>query len=87
ISSYDPNSTIPDPNNEYDYSSIRYWLQYADFYQWPYITYFNSTDDLTLKLLNTNLTYISQQMSVYNHRKKLNLLQQWKTILARISTT
>ncbi|CAF0897510.1 unnamed protein product [Adineta steineri] len=87
ISSYDLNSTIPDPNNEYDYSSIRYWLQYADFYQWPHITYFNSTDDLTLKLLNTNLTYISQQMSVYNHKKKLNLLQQWKTILARISTT
>lgn len=87
IPSYNSNSSIPDPNNEYDYASIRYWLQYADFYQWPYITYFNSTDDLTFKLLNTNLTYINEQMSKYNHKKRLKLLEQWKTILSRISTS
>ncbi|CAF3319299.1 unnamed protein product [Rotaria sp. Silwood1] len=70
IPSYYVNSTIPDPNNEYDYSAIRYWLKFADFYQWPHITYFNSTDDLTLKLINTNLTFISEQMSIYNNQKK-----------------
>jgi hypothetical protein len=87
IPAYDPNSTIPDPNNEYDYSSIHYWLKFADFYQWPYITYFNSIDDLTLKLINTNLTYISERMSEYNNKKRMELLAQWKTILDRISTS
>ncbi|CAF0787002.1 unnamed protein product [Rotaria sp. Silwood1] len=87
IPSYYVNSTIPDPNNEYDYSAIRYWLKFADFYQWPHITYFNSTDDLTLKLINTNLTFISEQMSIYNNQKKLKLLEHWKTILNRITTS
>ncbi len=87
ISGYDSNSSIPDPNNEYDYLSVRYWLKYADFYQLPYITYFNSIDDLTLKLQNTNLTYISEQMSEYNHKKRVKLLEYWKTILDRISTS
>ncbi|CAF0819703.1 unnamed protein product [Rotaria sordida] len=87
IPGYDLNSTIPDPNNEYDYSSIRYWLQFADFYQWPHITYFNSIDDLAIKLINTNLTFISEQMSEYNHKKKLKILEHWKIILNRISTS
>jgi hypothetical protein len=82
---YDRNTTVPDPNNEYDYSSVYYWLKYADFYQWPHIIYFNSIDDLALKLLNTNLTYISEQMAEYNLRKRLELLTQWKIILDRIS--
>ncbi|UJR33343.1 hypothetical protein I4U23_020792 [Adineta vaga] len=87
IPPYDLNTTIPDPNNEFDHSSIYYWLKYADFYQWPYITYFNSIDDLALKLITTNLTYISEQMSTYNHRKHLKLLDDWKIILDRISTS
>jgi hypothetical protein len=87
IPPYDRKSTVPDPNNEYDYFSIYYWLKYADFYQWPYITYFHSIDDLTLKLVNTNLTYISEKMSEYNHQKRLAILSDWKTILDRISTS
>lgn len=87
IPPYYINSTIPDPNNEYDYSSIHYWLKFADFYQWPHIIYFDSIDDLTLKLMNTNLTYISEQMSEYNHKRRHELLVQWKTILDRISTS
>jgi len=84
IPAFDRNSSIPDPNNECDYSSIHYWLKYADFYQWPNITYFHSIDDLTLKLLSTNLTAISEQMSIYNHKKRQELLTKWKTILNRM---
>ncbi|CAF2339147.1 unnamed protein product [Rotaria sp. Silwood2] len=87
IPGYELNSSVPDPNNEYDLSAIRYWLKFADFYQWPHITYFNSTDDLTLKLMNTNLNFISEQMSEYNRKKKIELLEHWKTILNRISTS
>ena len=84
---YDPNTTIPDPNNEYDYFSVRYWLKYADFYQWPHINYFYSIDDLVLKLVNVNLTLISEKMSEYNHKKKILVLERWKTILRRISVS
>ncbi|CAF2048483.1 unnamed protein product [Rotaria magnacalcarata] len=87
IPSYYTNVTIPDPNNEVDYSAIRYWLKYADFYQWPHITYFNSIDDLTSKLMQTNLTFISERMLEYNHKKKFELLQHWKIILNRLSTS
>jgi hypothetical protein len=87
IPAFDRNSTIPDPNNEYDYSSVHYWLKYADFYQWPHITYFHSINDLTFKLINTNLTYISQQMSLYNHQRREELLGKWKIILDRLSTS
>lgn len=85
IPRYDSNSTVPDPNNEHDYASIHYWLKYADFYQWPYITYFNSFDDLALKLSRTNLTLISENMSKYNKVKKLKVLKHWRTILTRLT--
>jgi len=84
IPSYYSNSSIPDPNNEFDYSSIYYWLKYADFYQWPYIIYFDSVDDLVSKLLHTNFTSISQQMSEYNLHKRQQVLAQWRIILDRI---
>jgi hypothetical protein len=78
-------SNIPDPNNEFDRYAIRYWLQFADFYQWPYITYYNSTDELVIKLTTTNLTEISENMKIYNIKLKRNLHEQWRQILERIS--
>ncbi|UJR36816.1 hypothetical protein I4U23_029530 [Adineta vaga] len=47
---------IPDPNNDHDRTSIRYWLNFSDFYQWPHITYYESTDDLIQKL-KTRFSY------------------------------
>ncbi|CAF1288151.1 unnamed protein product [Adineta steineri] len=79
-------SDIPDPNNEFDRKAIRYWLQFSDFYQWPHITYFNSIDDLTMKLTSTNLTEISRNMKIYNIDLKQKLFQQWNHILQRISS-
>ncbi|CAF1363049.1 unnamed protein product [Adineta ricciae] len=49
---------IPDPNNELDMNAIRYWLNFSDFYQWPHITYYESTNDLAEKLVNANLDEI-----------------------------
>jgi hypothetical protein len=76
---------IPDPNNEFDRGAIRYWLQFSDFYQWPYITYYNSTDDLAIKLTTTNLIQVSENMKIYNENLKRNLLEQWRQILERIA--
>jgi hypothetical protein len=78
-------SDIPDPNNEFDRGAIRYWLQFSDFYQWPHITYYNSTDDLVIKLTITNLTQVSENMKIYNANLKRNLLKQWRQILEKIA--
>ncbi|CAF3922635.1 unnamed protein product, partial [Adineta steineri] len=79
------NSNIPDPNNEFDRDAIRYWLKFSDFYQWPYITYFNSIDDLVIKLDNTNLMEISQNMKAHNTIVKRKLHEQWRQILEKIN--
>ncbi len=78
-------SDIPDPNNEFDRNAIRYWLQFSDFYQWPHITYFNSTDDLAMKLINTNLTEVSRNMKIHNANLTKSLHEQWRQILERIN--
>jgi hypothetical protein len=76
---------IPDPNNEFDRGAIRYWLNFSDFYQWPHITYYNSTDDLAMKLTTTNLVEISENMKIYNENLKRSLHDQWRQIIERIS--
>jgi len=78
-------SDIPDPNNEFDRNAIRYWLQFSDFYQWPHIIYFNSTDDLAMKLIKTNLTEVSRNMKIHNANLTKNLHEQWRQILERIN--
>ncbi|CAF1490708.1 unnamed protein product, partial [Rotaria sordida] len=78
------NKNIPDPNNEFDLSAIKYWLNFSDFYQWPYINYFNSTDQLISKLKTTNLDQISQLMKIYNANLKKRLFKKWKNILYNI---
>jgi hypothetical protein len=75
---------IPDPNNEFDRGAIRYWLQYSDFYQWPYIIHFNSTDELVLKLSTTNLVQVSENMKTYNNQLRKSTLEQWRAILQKI---
>ncbi|CAF0786262.1 unnamed protein product [Adineta steineri] len=77
-------SDIPDPNNEFDRNAIRYWLQFADFYQWPHIIHFNSIDDLAIKLINTNLAEVSQNMKIYNGNLAKTLQNQWREIFERI---
>lgn len=53
-----PGVTVPyDPNNEKDEDAIRYWVSYADYYQWPYIPTFDSWDDLIGALPQRHLTH------------------------------
>ncbi|CAF5209028.1 unnamed protein product [Rotaria magnacalcarata] len=74
---------IPDPNNDLDRDAIRYWLKFSDFYQWPHIIYFNSTDDLLIKLKTTNFQQVSANMKVYNANLRKHLFEQWRQILQR----
>ncbi|UJR08081.1 hypothetical protein I4U23_012358 [Adineta vaga] len=77
-------TNVPDPNNDRNESSIRYWLKFSDFYQWPHIIYFESIDDLIQKLSSTDFDMISKKMKKYNEKVRRNLLKKWKNILQKI---
>ena len=75
---------IPDPNNDSDLEAIKYWIKYADFYQWPHITYYESAQDLIIKIQKANLKDISEKMKLFNKKAKDELVVKWNTILNRI---
>lgn len=77
-------SNIPDPNNDFDRNAIKYWLKFSDFYQWPYIIYYDSFEDLVHKLHTTNFNLVSMKMKTYSTEVKQMLFVKWKTILRNI---
>ena len=77
---------MPDPNNEVDEASIRYWMKFADYYQWPHLVYYDSIDDLVDKMGSVNLTALSTRMSEYNVQVKQHIKDQWSKIMIKILT-
>ena len=69
---YSPNLEAED-DNEAEY----YWLQFADFYQWPHITYFDNVGDLKRKLKEANFNKIHKLMVIENEQRKKELLYNW----------
>jgi hypothetical protein len=78
-------SKIPDPNNDLDEDAVHYWLQFADFYQWPHIIYFESVDDLVNKMLTVDLAEISRRMAKYNERVRQLIKDVWSKVLLKIT--
>ena len=73
-----------DPNNENDPKAIEFWIQFSDFYVWPYIKTFDSIDELMTMLKSHNdedLLDISKQMRIYNEETKADLLKKWNYII------
>ncbi len=67
-------STHPfSPNDDSD-EPYKYWLQYADYFQWPHVTIFESLPYLIQKLKTINLKDISDKMKRYNKVREANLL-------------
>ncbi len=74
---------LPDPLSA---SSAEAWLSLYDFYnekEFPYITYFDSLDDLAAKLEKVDLKEISAAMGVHNQARREHNLGAWKPIVAR----
>lgn len=72
-------SHVPhDPNNEFDQEAIKYWISYADFYQWPHITQFGSWDELLQKMRAADLKEISKAMFAHNLKMKKDLVDSWQ---------
>jgi len=90
ISAHESQRNTPDPNNEQNKDAIQYWIKFADFYQLPHITYFDSVNDLIDKLgklTTTELQQISNKMKEYNAAALKDLLGKWQKILTMIAKT
>jgi len=66
---------------------IEFWIPFSDYYDttnMPYITYFNSVDDL-LKLLEettlTDLQNINAKMAMFNQERKARARREWTETL------
>ena len=80
-----PESRVPfDPNNEHDQAAIRYWIAFADFYQWPHITQFSNWDDLMTKMQAADLSATSEKMQQYNAETKEKLFSTWSAIFHKM---
>ena len=81
-------STIHDytPNSD-DYLPLKYWLKYSDYFQSPFVTVFDSWQDLIEKLQRLNLTRISENMKWFNGVRETDLLNNWCQIIKRLNKT
>ena len=73
------------PNDEDDDEASQYWLKYADFYEWPLVTVFESWQDLITKFEKTDLKQISKKMKEFNRIKEADLLDNWCKISRQIN--
>ena len=79
-----PSSIHPYSPNAVDKESEYYWLQLADFVQWPHITYFDDFEDLEQKLLTVDFDKIHKLMVEENKRKKRELENNWCKVFKKI---
>lgn len=86
-------SIIPDPHpftrhmyspESNDTRSTQYWMQFADYYQWPHITQFSSWEDLMSKLQSTDFTQVNKGMVAHNRVRQRVLQCKWRNILSGI---
>lgn len=79
-----------DPNDHTNREVVeKLWLENADFYdkEWmPYISYFDSLDQLKLILKHENFDLISNSMQKYNEGRKEKVYDLWKGVLDEIKS-
>lgn len=73
-----------DPNNINDSRLIKKAIELSDFYNFPHIIYFDTIDDLKVKL-NSNLIEISKKMKEFNSEKKNDVYNSWDSLIKKIT--
>lgn len=77
-----------DPNRYDDIEIMSKWISHSDFYnrEWmPYITYFDSFEELHAILENADLADISNKMKSFNSERQKRIYQMWGETLKKIS--
>ena len=74
------------PNLEYDEDpeAEMYWMQYADFYDWPYIQHFDSYQHLKQLLLTIDFHEISNKIKKEVALKELKVTRTWCDVVKRV---
>ena len=74
----------PNIDMSVDAEAESYWLQFADFYEWPHIQYFDSYDHLKKILPNTQFESIHSVMKQELVIRQNIVLDKWCNIVQRI---
>ena len=78
---YSPNlDLIEDPESE------MFWMQYADFYDWPYIQHFDDYEHLKQLILKANLHEISENIKREVNIKRMKVSRKWCDIMERVKS-
>lgn len=75
---------LPDPNAFHSMESFTTWLEFSDFYDekdMPYITYFDTFEDLYEKIRKCDYDIIHNQMIKHNLIRKKEVYSKWKKII------
>ena len=62
----------------------RHWLQFADVFQWPHVTYFESFDELASKLRQADLRATRRAMAAHNAVRHARVRDAWAEVAAEI---
>jgi len=65
---------------------FEFWVDRADYYDqenMPFITYYNSLNEIPDLMANTDLSKIHQQMKSHNKKRHAKALSQWKELTER----
>lgn len=81
--SYHPYS--PNVDMAEDPEAEMYWMQYADFYDWPHILLFDSYDQLRQLIEVTDLRRVHENMKEELKIRKIQVDKAWCDIATRIS--
>ncbi len=72
----DPNAPHPYSPEDTSDDALRYWLQFAEVYQFPHVQYFTSWDHLVQLLDAADFPAIHRAMAAFNSRKRAALHKQ-----------
>ena len=85
----DPNWENWDEDNldyDDDPEAEMYWMQYSDFYDWPYIQHFDDYEHLKQLILKANLHEISENIKREVNIKRLKVSRTWCDIMERVKS-
>lgn len=78
---------LPDPNDYKNFDAMKYWMQFADFYNeefFPYVLKFEGFGQLNFWLRNYDFSGISARMQNDQVRRKKLVYSKWEKLLSEV---
>ena len=82
---YCPNMEPIEKEKNSPYSNELFWIQFAEVYNLPCIILFDSWDELSIQLSETDFNGVSKCMSQANKWRKFEALQNWCWVTNKLS--